>query len=456
MHTFTQLCLCCTQHYILVLYRIMSILLLIIQALIVMHIAFLTPRLVEYDPVSEQITHWISVLSFMGHRISVLAGEVSASGLKDCSVEVLPNLSIHHPSTQWDIINAFVNPTEPPDDILFHLESFSNLLAMDLDKWMKKSKPDVLVIENCTSLPIHPALTLALFKKIDDWKIEIWAHQHDFFWDNYELFISPYEIINQLMDFQIPFKSEYIKHICINTHTQLFLGDNFGLKSSYIPYVLNFENANKRNFNRGILRNELSVHQRQKILLFPQPLAPNQGFETALEILRVLNNKDIKLVITHTSFENTDSLYFKNVLATIRTLELENQVLFAYAGINAKGMLTGPGISYTMADAYIESDAILFLPTFESSGNYILQAILHQKPMVVSNFSPSLHNDFLSKGIHLIELPDHEVTVKNILELELMLTDKVYAADIAKKNLDIARLHFSYQTLVNSFELLIE
>ena len=182
-----------------------------------MRIGIIIVRIGGVDGVALETEKWIHVLEQMGHEIFILTGEIEED-FGEFDVE--PLLALGHPNTVRDQNRAFLDQAGEEDELILDIEVDAQLIYKSLQGFVHRHQIDVILTENCTTLPCHLSLGLALTRFLKDTGIPAIAHDHDFRWERGDRYISRYSAISEIMDKSYPPNLPNLQHICINTNAK--------------------------------------------------------------------------------------------------------------------------------------------------------------------------------------------------------------------------------------------
>ena len=100
---------------------------------------------------------------------------------------------------------------------------------------------------------------------------------------------------------------------------------------------------------------------------------------------------------------------------------------------------------YTLWDIYPHADLVTYPSTYEGFGNALLEAIYFLKPVLINRYSIYIQ-DIEPKGFRLMEM-DGFVTQHLLNEVNRVLNDHQYRAEMVMHNYKVARRFYSYSVL---------
>src|SRR5258706_15662351 len=142
-----------------------------------MNITILSYRVSGLDGVSLECVNWKNVLERMGHTVIFVAGELDREGI------LMPELHFKSPSIAKIHDQVAYNNTDykkVEHRIFFYAGRIEGKLRAHFRKY---GQPDLLVVPNIFSLPMHFPLAVALSRVIEEQQIPTIARHHDFWWE---------------------------------------------------------------------------------------------------------------------------------------------------------------------------------------------------------------------------------------------------------------------------------
>ncbi len=113
-----------------------------------MRIGVVIGRIGDIDGVSLETKKWIYVLKKMGHDVYIVSGLFTTHIVEKEKEYVIPMLSFFSPDCEWEQKRTFYFPDDDPDELLSHLDHASDVVAIQLFKWIMRNNIDVMLLEN--------------------------------------------------------------------------------------------------------------------------------------------------------------------------------------------------------------------------------------------------------------------------------------------------------------------
>ena len=328
------------------------------------------------------------------------------------------------------------------------IQALKETIKDHLYRFIEKYKIDLLVAENCLTIPLNLPLGIALTELISETGIKTIAHHHDFYWERQQFMVNAvWEYLNMAFPPQIP----AIHHVVINSSGGNQLSLRTGLSSTIIPNVMDFENPPQPPDDYASdVRRALGIKNYELLILQPTRVVKRKGIEHAIEFVHRLGAK-AKLVISHASGDEGYD-YERRVWEYSRMMDV--QTVFVSDIIGDKRGRTSDGRKiYTLQDIYPHADLVTYPSSFEGFGNAFLEAIYFSKPILVNNYA-IYAADIRPKGFSVIEI-DGYVTRAAVRLGKKVLRDEDFRKKMVRHNYDVARRSFSYSVLRRKLKALI-
>jgi len=408
------------------------------------NVGFVSTRLAGTDGVSLETEKWSRIFEKEGLTCYYLAGELDRDPAKCYLVE---EAHFQHPVIKEISQNCFgINRRDR--SLTAQIHRITGLLKNQIYKFIDKFSIDMLVTENCLTIPMNVPLGIALTEVISETGIRTIAHHHDFFWERQQFMVNAiWEYLNMAFPPHIP----SIKHVVINTSGDNQLSHRTGISATVIPNVMDFENPPPPlDDYASDVRQALGLKNYELLILQPTRVVKRKGIEHAIEFVSRLGAK-AKLVISHASGDEGYG-YEKRVWEYSRIMGVDT--LFVSDIINDQRGTTPDGRKiYTLDDIYPHADLVTYPSNFEGFGNAFLEALYYRKPILVNNYS-IYSTDIRPKGFSVIEI-DGYVTQSAVRLAKKILRDEDFRAKMVEHNYNVALRHFSYKILRHKLKALI-
>jgi len=400
------------------------------------NIGFIATRLAGTDGVSLEASKWAHFFEKEGFTCFYFAGECDRAPERSY---IVPQAHFKHPSIREIHRNCF-RLKKRSDDVSQRIHELRLRLKKHLYNFIRQFKIDLLVAENCLTIPLNIPLGIAIAELISETGISTIAHHHDFFWERQAFMRNAvWEYLNMAFPPHLP----QIQHVVINSSANNQLSLRTGISPTIIPNVMDFDNPPEPvDDYASDVRKALGVEDDQLFILQPTRVVKRKKIELAIEIINRLGRK-AKLVISHASGDE-DYDYECRVKEYADMLGVDT--IFVSDIINEKRGFTESGKKiYTLNDIYPYADIVTYPSDFEGFGNAFLEAMYFRKPIVVNTYS-IYAMDIQPKGFSVIEINGY-ITDKSIKQVEKVLEDEKLRKKMVDHNYEIAKACFSYSVL---------
>jgi glycosyltransferase involved in cell wall biosynthesis len=409
-------------------------------------VAFLSTRISGTDGVSLEIEKWAAVLESLGHTCYYIAGQCDdrAPGRS----HVIPEAHFRHPQVEEITAGAFGRRYRSPR-ISDLVREVTRRIERQLSAALADFGIDVLIAENCVTIPMNIPLGLAVVETVMENPIPCIAHHHDFVWER-DRFL--YNAVDDYLRAAFPPPLEQIQHVAINTQAASEFSRRTGLPCAVVPNVMDFDRppAPADDYGAGF-RTYLGLGPDDILVLQPTRIVQRKGIETSIELIRVLDDPRFKLVITHSAGDEGAG-YAERVRRYAALLGVEvifaEHVIGPHRGVNAAGERV-----YTIWDAYQQADLVTYPSAYEGFGNAFLETLLHRKPIVCNRYS-IFRTDIEPLGFNVIEL-DGYLTEAVVAEVRRVVDDADYRGAMVEQNFEIGRRYFSYRRVATALRTLL-
>ena len=408
-----------------------------------MRFGFISFRLAGSDGVSLETAKLTQLLAKMGHSSYYFAGELDSPsenpGLIQASTQgsmLVPEAHFTHPQAMWVTEHAF-GTNEPHAELFQRLLTLSQTIKKALLEFIDKFRIDVLVPQNILAIPMNLALSSAVYEVIKATGISTLAHHHDFYWerDYYEI-----NCVGDLLAKAFPPDLPNVRHMVINSMAQKKLA-SMGIESIVMPNILDFdqEPMGIDDFNQN-LRTEIGLEKEDLIFLQPTRVIPRKGIELSIELIEKLKNPRIKLLITHHAEYNSIH-YLEEICAIAARARVPLLYLPArFKPIRQAGV--GIGKVFSLWDAYIHADFVVYPSLYEGFGNALIEALFFRKPILVNRYQV-FKDDIEPTGLMAVKI--HGTITDTVLnDVRSLLADQKQIDHMTETNIKIAKEHFSF------------
>ena len=142
-------------------------------------IGFISTRISGSDGVSLEIAKWSAILEEMGHACFYIAGELDRPA-EQC--RQIQKAHFKHPIIAEIDRQCFGRELRNPD-ISSHIHEMTWVIKQKLHSVLQDLELDMLIAENCLTIPMNIPLGLAVVETVMETGIGCIAHHHDFVWE---------------------------------------------------------------------------------------------------------------------------------------------------------------------------------------------------------------------------------------------------------------------------------
>lgn len=409
------------------------------------HIGFVGTRFAGTDGVSLESAKWAEVLWDHEHISYWFGGKLDRS--PDISMNV-PHAYFGHPDIE-SINERVLGVSTRSPEITRRIFAISDYLKGMLYEFTCKFDIDILVAENCLTIPMNIPLGIALTHFVAETGFPTIAHHHDFYWERDRFSVNA---VCDMLSTAFPPSIPSIQHVTINSFAQQDLSHRRGVSSLLVPNVLNFEKPPQEpDEYASDFRKEIGLEPDDIMFLQPTRVVPRKGIEHSIALVAGLQNPKCKLVVSH---ESGDEGY--DYLTALREMAQQENVDLRFVStrvgdirtVNKQGERT-----YTLADAYSQADFITYPSLHEGFGNALLEAFYFCKPVLVNRYSIFV-SDIEPRGARVITI-DGYVTRDTINHVKRVIEDPEYRREMVNHNFQIGRSFYSYTVLRRKLRALI-
>ena len=398
---------------------------------------FISTRFAGTDGVSLESAKWAEVLWRHNHVAFWCAGQLDTD----------PGVSMLIPEAYFDHeVNREINlqilgTHQRKRTCTGQIHSLRKKIKARLYEFIETYNIDVLVAENCLTIPIHIPLGLALTEVIAETSIPTIAHHHDFFWERDRFAINA---VPDFIQMAFPPRLPSIHHVVINSAAQEQLAYREGSPSVVIPNVVDFDVPTPEpDEYSSTFRSDIGLSDKDILILQPTRVVSRKGIEHSIELVRRLKDKKYKLVISHQAGD--EGLEYQKFLLDYAASSGVDLRIVSRKIAEKRSEDSEIGKRYSLWDVYPHADLVTYPSLYEGFGNAFLEAIYFRKPLLVNRYSIYIR-DIEPKGFQVVEM-DGYLTQEVVEEVRRVLEDQPYRQAMVGLNFEIARRHYSYNVL---------
>lgn len=432
-----------------------------------MKIGIIIGRIGGVDGVALETEKWIEVLHRMGHSIFILSGAFEERFTKgNASVQTLVPpaqrtldelLYFFHPAIIEEQELAFSSENSSEEKLLTLLKSNTNQISKTITNWVEKNRLDLVISENASALPMHLSLGSAVKDSLEKLSLPVVTHDHDFWWERKGRYDTPYHRVRSMIEESFPLRLPHSRHAVINSAAKATLKEKYNREASVVPNVMDFNVpfGEKTESNRDF-REELGFKTDDILLLQVTRVVRRKGIETALEVLKRLDDKRFQLLITGSDQDEPGGSYFTELSERASKLGISKQVHFVSDRVQNESYTNSKGKKvYSLSDAYAHGTAACYFSTYEGFGNAFVECVAARKPIFVNNYKPVYWPEIGSRGFKTVQIEDSIVNETALKEMYSILLDPILQRDIAEFNFELGKKYFSYEVLEEKLRILL-
>ncbi len=312
-------------------------------------------------------------------------------------------------------------------------------------QWVVTSyQPNLVLVHNVFSLPLHPAATTALERALDEARVPCAATHHDVLSEGAYTFDSTYAFVRELLEQYFPPRASWIRHATINTRNQQAL-EARGIEAALIPDTMDFDaswDPDVRRDLRAKLRAKYGLGPSDVVLCTMARLVPNKQLELAGRLVKVVADRRDSLVgkpLYHGGVFPADGRVvlllvgrperdFQGYRDRLFDLLDELAIDWRYVGDDVRPIRNPEqGVYALYPDSYALADLILYPSGWEGFGNQLLEAVCVHLPTVVFEY-PVFKEDIAPTGIQVISLGDHVLDSRDDRDLAQLPPERLACA----------------------------
>ena len=351
-------------------------------------------------------------------------------------------------------------------------------LKQQLGRVVTDFKPDILLVHNILSLPVHPIATVALTELLRESGLPCSATHHDILSEGAYKFTPTCSLAKAILDEYYPPIMPNLIHWTINSRNQRAL-EKRGINAGVIHDTMDFDeklNPAEQVKLRAALREKYSIRPGDIVLFVGARIVPNKQTELAGHLTATLqrHRKDIvgRKLYNGQVFSDENRLVLVLAGRPERTFAGYQKRLFELFGaLGIAWLYVGnevcplrsetEGLYALYPDMYAMADFVLYPTGWEGFGNQLLEAFAAGLPVAIFEY-PVFKEDIAPKGVKVLSLGDTilderdtgwlvQIPIKVLnrvaYEMITILTTPDQYRGIITRNTMVGKKYFSFEVL---------
>ena len=157
------------------------------------------------------------------------------------------------------------------------------------------------------------------------------------------------------------------------------------------------------------------------------------------------------LVITHEAGDEGQE-YLMRIEEFARFIDVDLKLISDRIGLE-RGTDKSGNKTYTLWDAYVNADIVVYPSEYEGYGNAFVETIYCRKPIIINRYSIFV-TDIETKGFEVIAF-DGYITKDTIKQIKVLLDNPDQISQMAEKNYMLGWRYLSYEMLEEKLEQLL-
>ncbi|MBN1765855.1 MAG: glycosyltransferase family 4 protein [Sedimentisphaerales bacterium] len=406
---------------------------------------FISTRFAGTDGVTLEARKWAQVLTQCSHECYWFAGRLDTP--PDQSM-LVPEAFFEHEENLW-INDQIFGKNSRSRECTRRIQQMKDRLKDSLHEFIDRFKIDVLIAQNCLTIPMHVPLGLALTEVIVENRLPTIAHHHDFYWerDRYAITAVP-----DYLQMSFPPRFMNVQHVVINSSAREQLAYRTGITSLVIPNILDFSAIPpEMDAFSSSFRSDIGLSDDDILILQPTRIVARKGIEHAIELVRRLENPRYKLIISHDAGD--EGMEYQEFLTDYAASVGVDMRIIARKVSPEREVDKQNNKHYSLWDVYQHADMVTYPSLYEGFGNAFLEAVYFRKPLLVNRYSIYVR-DIEPKGFRVIKMNGY-ITRSVVSEVRKVLEDARYRQEVVAHNFDLGKKYYSYKVLQQKIEYIL-
>lgn len=380
-----------------------------------MKIALVHFRAGENDGVSLEMEKWEKVLERMGHDVRYLCGS-----LGDKNGFAVDSMRYDHPENMRLHKMAFGKLEVSDAEFKSELFGYSRLLKEEIEFFLKKWKPDLMVINNVWSLGHNLAAAIAFYEIAKRHGIRAVGHHHDFFWERERYSRPTCEFVEETLERYFPPSDGTFKHVAINGIAKGELEKRRGLEAEVVPNVFDFDREGWK--EKPGLRKKLGLTGEDIVFLHATRIVPRKAIEMAVDFVAAFNSECLPELDGKTLYNGRRVTgNSRGILLLAGAPEFDGPDYLSMLKDRAVSKKVDMKVSFeefgdSLWDAYGIADAVTYTSVMEGWGNQFIEAVFAKLPIILFEY-PVFKSDIKKMGFRVFSLGDEYDTKGGMAEV---------------------------------------
>jgi mannosylglucosylglycerate synthase len=437
-----------------------------------MNIAMIHFRVGATDGVSLEMDKWKENLEKLGHHVIYIAAEENKT-----KAHLIKEMSIYSDKHKKFFHNCYerLDDYDSDLDLIKDINQEANLIKEKLKEIIEKESIDLIIPNNVSSLGLNLAVGIAISNLIDETKLEVIYHHHDFYWER-ERYASPTSSkIQDILENYFPNVKHNATHCVINQIAKKEIKERKNIDAIVVPNVFDFTQPlwKKTDYNKD-LRSRLNIQEEDIVFLQATRIEDRKAIELAIDTVELffknlnqyigstlyngkLITKQTKVFLILSGLNELRSDKFINLTNKIKQASFEIKIISDL--VESKRSEDINNKTYALWDVYTMCDFVTYPSILEGWGNQFIEAIFAKKPILIYEY-PVFQTDIKPLGFNVVSLGDQHTLSKNNLvtvkddiinhaknDIYSILLNKEKYQKTVNQNFTIAQQHLSYEKL---------
>ena len=408
-----------------------------------MNIGFISTRFSGTDGVTLETSKWAQVFERNGFRCFWFAGELD----RDPAASYLAEEAHFQNEANQRINAAVIGSRQRSAEVSDLIRRQSRILKRHLYRFLQKFDIDLLVAENILSLPMQIPLGLALTEVLAETGTPSIAHHHDFFWERDRYLVNA---VGDFLQAAFPPRLPNMAHVVINSAASEELSRRTGIAATVVPNVIDFHQPPPMDMDAArSFRDHIGARSEDLVFLQPTRVVQRKGIEHAVHLVQALGRPGAKLAISHQAGDEGYE-YAEWLERYARMLDVD--LIFVDTHMDDPwGTHSRRFPQFSLYDIYPGADFVTYPSLCEGFGNGLLEAIYFKRPVMVNRYATYVR-DIEPLGFELVAI-DGFLTPRATTRVGRLLDDAALRSRVTETNFQIAKKHFSYQTVAERLNM---